>query len=200
MNQLTFEMEDNERHLISLKERLVRIDGADQTIGFDGEKVWVAPDSAEAANARFYHNLYFYFFAMPFVLGDPGVRYEDLESRQLSGKTYDAVKVSFQSGVGDSPKDNYILYYDPETFQMEWLMYTVTYFDNQETNRYNLIKYDQWAEYEGLKLPAVLQWYEYQDDVVGEVRNQVRFENVVVTTNQPDIGAFEMPENARVAE
>ena len=32
--------------------------------------------------------------------------------------------MSFNDGVGSSPKDDYIIYYNPDTYQMEWLAYT----------------------------------------------------------------------------
>jgi hypothetical protein len=43
---------------------------------------------------------------MPFVLGDPGISYEDLADKEILGLNYGVIKISYGAGVGDSPKDN----------------------------------------------------------------------------------------------
>ncbi|MEM9338753.1 MAG: DUF6503 family protein, partial [Bacteroidota bacterium] len=113
-----------EKTLTDLENRKIQLTNPTQTIGFDGTDVWVTPDSVDASRARFYHNLFFYFYAMPFVLGDPGIFYEDLAPKELLGKEYKGIKIAYGDGIGDSPKDNYIIWYDPDTYRMEWLMYT----------------------------------------------------------------------------
>lgn len=198
MSALSFEM-DGERHLIDLTNRKIRIIGESRTIGYDGEVVWVSPDTAQTDGARFYHNLYFYFFAMPFVLGDPGIRYSPEGTRELLGKQYRGVKVAFDQGIGDSPDDNYILWVDPETNKMEWLMYTVTYGDDEPNTDYNLIRYASWETVVGLHLPTVLQWYEYANDSIGGVRGEALFSNIKIAADAPDPGLFAMPEGAQVA-
>lgn len=188
-----------ESTVTDLQNRKIRLESPTQTIGFDGENVWIAPDTLDASRARFLHNLYFYFYAMPFVVGDPGVFYEDMESRELKGKTYNGVKVSYDIGVGDSPKDNYILWVDPETNLMEWLMYTVTFRSGEASENYSLIRYSDWAEVNGLTLPTKLEWYIYKDGVVGELRNEAIFENIELSTEAPDNALFVAPENSAIA-
>ena len=189
-----------ESTVTNLQNRKIRLESPEQVIGFDGENVWVAPDSLDASRARFYHNLYFYFYAMPFVVGDPGAYYEDIESKELDGKMYNGVKVSFNQGVGDAPDDNYIIWSDPETGKMEWLMYTVTYRSGEPSDKYGLIKYGSWGEVNGLVLPTSLQWFQYDGEKVGEARGDATlFENIEVTNVAPDENLFAMPEGAQVA-
>ena len=158
------------------------------------------PDTVEVGNARFYHNLYFYFYAFPFVVGDPGVFYEDVEPKEILGTTYNGIKITYDEGVGDSPKDYYIIWYNPETYKMEWLMYTVTFRSGERNENYRLINYGDWAEFEGLLLPTSLQWYQYQDDVIGEKRgNKVVFENINISTEAPSEDIFAMPQGAQLA-
>jgi hypothetical protein len=189
----------SEQTIANLKNRKIRVTSDRMTIGFDGNDVWVMPDSVDARRARFYHNLYFYFYAMPFVLGDPGIQYEDVADRIFKGKNYSGLKISYEEGIGDSPKDNYILWFDPETFQMQWLMYTVTFSSGEANDRYNLIKYDQWGAFDGLVLPTTIQWYRFQNDTVGGMRNEVRFENIQLSEEAPDETLFEMPQGAQIA-
>ncbi|WP_424962514.1 DUF6503 family protein [Ekhidna sp.] len=185
--------------ITNLQNRKIRVESPDQTIGFGGTDVWVTPDTVDASRARFYHNLFFYFYAMPFVVGDPGAFYEDVEPRELKGKTYNGIKISYGENVGDAPDDNYILWFDPETNKMEWLMYTVTYRSGEPSDTYKLIRYDQWSEFNGLLLPTAIQWHQYKGDSVGEMSNEVRFENIQVTEESPADSLFVMPENAQIA-
>lgn len=184
--------------LVELQNRYTRIQSENQTVGFDGEKVWVNPPSENAGRQRMRYNLMFYFYAFPFVIGDPGITYEDLEPMDLQGKSYNAVKVSYGDGVGDSPKDNYIVLSDPETHQMHWLMYTATFGGGEASDRFSLIKYEGWKAYEGVVLPSSLQWYQYNDGVVGEPRGGARvFENINVAKEYPSMDNFSMPEGAQ---
>lgn len=198
MNTLSFEI-DGETHLISLRDRKVFIDGADRNVGFDGTNVWVTPDTVDASQARFYHNLYFYFFAMPFVLGDPGITYEPVDSRDFQGEQLEGIKVSYKSDVGDSPDDNYILWYDPASYQMKWLMYTVTYGKDEPSDKYNLIHYTNWNDFSGLKLPTQLEWYVYKNDSIGEVRGGASYNNIELAQEAPSADLFEIPAGAQIA-
>ena len=187
--------------LVDLQSRYTRIESENQTVGYDGEKVWVMPPSENADRQRMRYNLMFYFYAFPFVVGDPGVFYEDLDPIALNDKTYNAVKVSYGDGVGDSPKDNYIILSDQSTHQMEWLMYTATFGASEGKSNYSLIKYDGWQERGGVVLPSSLQWFQYKDGVVGDPRGGARtFENVTVGSEYPAMSNFEMPEGAQVAK
>lgn len=189
-----------ESTITNLQNRKIRLESPTQTIGFDGAQVWVAPDSVDASRARFYHNLYFYFYAMPFVVGDPGANYEEVEQKELQGKAYSGIKVSYGEAVGDSPDDNYIIWYDPETYKMEWLMYTVTYRSGEPTDRYSLIKYEGWTEIEGLLLPTSLQWYQYDGESVGEKRGEpALFTDIRLSKEAPEPSRFDMPDGAQIA-
>lgn len=199
MKSLSYELENGEKHFISLDDRRVLVQGQEKTIGFDGDNVWVTPDTVDASGARFYHNLYFYFFAMPFVLGDPGIIYEKQEPRDFQGENLDGVKVSFGVSNGDSPKDNYIIWYDPTTYQMKWLMYTSTYHSRAPTDRYNLIRYTGWEDKSGLKLPTKLQWHVYKNDSIGEVRGEALFDQISLSSEKLDNSVFMMPEHAQIA-
>jgi len=188
-----------ENTITNLQNRKIRLESSKQTIGFDGTKVWVAPDSVDASRARFYHNLYFYFYAMPFVVGDPGANYEKLPQKEIDGKNYEGIKVSYNDGVGDAPDDNYIIWVDPNTKEMEWLMYTVTYRSGEPSDRYSLIKYKDWQKFNGLLLPTSLQWYRYENDSVGAPRSEAFFTEISISEEAPKDSLFEMPDGAIIA-
>ncbi|WP_299766361.1 DUF6503 family protein [uncultured Dokdonia sp.] len=201
MNYLSYTLGD-ERHTVDLKSRKTLIQTDKYTLGFDGNKVWLAQDSTyfQPQRARFYHNLMFYFYAMPFVLGDDGITYSDVPALTFEGVSYPGTKISFGSGVGDAPDDEYIVYRNPKTNQMEWLAYTVTYGKNEKSDRFNYIKYDQWADIDGVQLPSVLQWYKVEDGVPTAMSGERTFTAATISKNVPDASKFEKPVNGEFAE
>ena len=128
------------------------------------------------------------------MIGDPRIEYEDLEGIEIQSKKYNAIKISFNEGIGDAPKDNYIVLSDTETHQLEWLMYTATFGLDETSDRYSLIKYGGWAEYQGVYLSSSSQWYQYKDGTVGEPKGAARkFSEIVVSKDYPAMGNFEVP-------
>lgn len=204
MSNLCFEIDKpsgKEVHSTALKSRKTRIEHKDWTIGFNGQDVWLDQrvEDAYKGNARFYHNLYFYFYAMPFIVSDPGINYKQLdEPLVVEGKSYPGTLISYNDGVGDSPKDEYVIYRDSDTGQMAWLAYTVTYRDNQKKDEFSYIKYDQWQEVNGLMLPKTLVWYTVEDGKPTAPRNTVEFTKVNMTETHLDESLFTKPEAAAI--
>ncbi|WP_046757393.1 DUF6503 family protein [Kordia jejudonensis] len=198
---LIYEMvkpKQTEKHITDLHSRKTRLEGENFTIGYDGKDVWLAQKDTTAfkGNARFYHNLYFYFYAMPFVLGDDGITYDEVESLSFEDVQYPGYKISYGDGVGDSPEDNYFIYYNPENYQMEWLGYTVTYFNGAPSTKISYIRYSDWQKVNGVVLPKTLTWYKSEDNKVTEVRNSVEFINVVLTNKPMETKMYSRPEGA----
>lgn len=195
----TLGSEKSETHLIDLKSRKVLIQSDSFRLGMDGSQVWVSPNKEAfgTMSARFYHNLIFYFFSIPYVLADPGIQYEDLGTLTLDSTNYRALKVSFNEGVGDADDDFYIAHFNPETYKMEWLLYTVTYFSGEKHENYNALKYE-WHEVNGLWLPSGLTGYKYENGVIGDIRYQSSFNDVKLSEETPNQKVFEMPENAEI--
>lgn len=204
MRTLEFDIQKDsttvEHQLIDLQNRKVLLRTDQYQVGFDGQEVWVAPNKAAfgSRSARFYHNLLFYFYALPFLAADPGINYEALPNTKFNGKTYDAVKLTYNEGVGDAPEDEYILYFDSASHQMEWLLYTVTYFTGQKGKKYNALHYAEWQNVNGLLLPELLSGYTFTNDSIGTKRYDRRFENVRIQTATPDQTIFEMPAVAEI--
>jgi hypothetical protein len=205
MNNLCFTLpkgDIEEIHTIDLKSRKTRIETKDAVLGFDGDKVWLKQDSItfKPERARFYHNLMFYFYAMPFVLADEGITYTDAPALDIDGVQYPGTKIAFGDGVGDAPDDNYIIYNDPNTNEMAWLAYTVTYGGDGPSERYSYIKYNKWQEVNGLKLPSELQWYTVEDGKPTEMRNAMSFTKTTTTATIIDDTVFSKPDDGTFVE
>lgn len=168
-------------------------------IGFDGKEVWVAPNRAafKGRSARFYHNLYSYFLTIPFIVSDPGVNYST-DTLTLDGKLYDAIKVTFNEGVGDADDDYYQMLIDPQTHRMEKLLYTVTYYSGEAHENYNALSYENFIDVNGLQLPSKLVGYKYSAGKTGDKRYEVTFHNLTLKSESPDQGIFSMPAGAEI--
>ncbi|OGG46016.1 MAG: hypothetical protein A3F84_26010 [Candidatus Handelsmanbacteria bacterium RIFCSPLOWO2_12_FULL_64_10] len=71
----------------------------------------------KAAYGRFINDTYW--LLMPCKLRDPGVRLKYEGERQEEGVTYDVVALSFNEGIGLTPKDRYWAYVNRETGLMD---------------------------------------------------------------------------------
>jgi len=202
MNTLKYTIERNdkpEQHLIDLKSRKVLLTHDDYKLGFDGKEVWVTPnlEAFGKGSPRFYHNLIFYFYAIPFVLADPGINYEVLPQKEIEGQTYNVLKISYNEGVGDAPDDYYIAHFNTETNLMDWLLYTVTYYSGEKSEKFNALKYD-WQEMNGLKIPSKLTGYKYEDGQITDFRYSRLFKEVSISTQTSNSSIFEMPKGAAI--
>jgi len=154
-----------EVHTTDLKSRKIVVNHPKYSLGFDGKVIWLSEDEKGVfkGNPEFYYNLYFYFYAMPFVLADDGIIYEKVNAISFEGTDFPGYKISYEANVGTSPDDNYIVYYNPKSYQMEWLAYTVTFNSKEPSENYNLIKYNKWENVNGLVLPKEITWYKKDD-------------------------------------
>lgn len=199
----TIDKNDNpERQLTDLKTRKVLNKQKDYTVGFDGKEVWITPNKAAfgKGSPRFYHNLYWYFHAFPFVMTDPGINYEVLPQKEINGRMHDVVKISYNAGVGDAPDDYYIAHFDTETHQMYMLLYTVTYFQGKPGDKFNALIYDDWIKVNGLLVPNSMKGYKYADGKLGEQRYHRFFKDIALSTTPADQAIFEMPAGAEIDE
>ncbi len=205
MKSLRFGMSKNDGIEITttdLQSRSELIDNPNFTIGYDGEILWVKNKSQDPykGNARFYKGLMFYFYAMPFVLGDDGIIYSETEPLEFEEMTYPGIKISYNSGVGESPEDEYILYYNKNTYQMEWLAYTVTFGKDEKSKDFHFIRYDDWQNINGLKLPESISWYTYENNTPKAFRNTVQFIDVSLSERHPNSDMFKKPQGALIVD
>lgn len=97
-------------------------------IGWDGTRAWSTFDPSKSP-PRFWALTPYYFVAMPFVLGDPGVNLQIVsDTGEAAGlPPADVIKVTFGEDVGDAPDDFYHAYFAKDDGRMLALRYVVTY-------------------------------------------------------------------------
>ncbi|PIB29997.1 hypothetical protein BFP77_05085 [Maribacter sp. 4U21] len=186
-----------ETHTVDLISRKDKITTTNFSIGFDGQHVWLLDmDKSYNGDAVFYHNLMFYFYAMPFVLADDGINYGATEDLEFEGVSYPGIRISYDNGVGASSKDEYYLHYHPETFQMQWLGYTVTYRSGEVSDNVKWIRYADWMDINGIVLPKSITWYNYEGKTIKEEKSTVTFENIELSTKKKGATFYQKPEEA----
>ena len=190
----------NEKQTIDLQNRREVIEGSNFTSGYDGKEYWVVADTSYKGRPKFYTNLMFYFYAMPFVIADDGITYSETEPIEYEGKSYPGIRISYGDGVGISPEDEYFLHYDADTHEMAWLGYTVTFFSGKKGDKRSYIRYDDWKNFNGLKLPNSATWFKVEDGKLMGPRNTREFADVVVSEKPFDDATFAIPEGAKVVE
>ncbi len=193
--------ENPETHTVDLWSRMDRIDSEKFIMGFDGHEIWLLdPNENYKGDPVFYHNLMSYFYAMPFLLGDNGIVYGETEDLTFEDKNYPGIHISYDAGVGVSSKDEYFLHYDPETYQMAWLGYTVTYRSGEKSDNVKWIKYDNWQTLNGVELPKSITWYNYEGRDILDARSTVTFEEAIVSTTPKPDEFYAKPGGAAVVE
>ncbi|GGG57697.1 DUF6503 family protein [Bizionia arctica] len=202
LKTLAFTMEKpegNEVTTTNLYSREALIESATVNIGFDGSKAWFlnkAEGEYKGYDPLYYYNLMFYFYAMPFILADDGINYAEAEPLVFEGVTYPGIQVTYNAGVGETPEDRYVLYYNPETFKMEWLGYTVSFVPGIDKKELHFRRYDNWQEVNGLLLPQTIVGYGFKDDKPTEAKKSTNFINVQVSDKAIESSVFAKPEKA----
>ncbi|MEO8774327.1 MAG: DUF6503 family protein [Gelidibacter sp.] len=185
-----------------LKDRYALIEMPKNTIGFDGEVLWMKnKDNIKSEiDPKTYYNSMFYFYAMPFAIGDDGVMYADAEPLSFEGKTYPGIQISFEDGVGTSSNDEYVVYYDADTNKMAWLAYTAMSDENKKSKEWHFINYTNWQEVEGLSLPETMVWYNVENKQPTTVNHEVKFVSPMLTTVKMDIRVYGRPEGGELIQ
>lgn len=196
-----------DHQVFDLIDRNGKITAEDYTIVSNGDKVWYAGENVAGGRpARFYLWTPFYFFALPFAFGDPGVNIESLGMKEFQAKNYEAVRVTYDSGVGDTPDDYYVAYIDPETGQLKLVYYIVTYeaLVKQRAGKpasEHAMVYEQWQEVDGLNVPKMGAYYKWIDgDISGEPLGRMTVTNVAFSEDRPAPETFTKPEGAKLDE
>ncbi len=204
MRKLQFTMETDggirEKHLIDIESRKALIRGDGYRIGFDGQRAWVAPSKEAFAGGspRFYYEQNFYFFAMPHVFTDPGIKYKAFPDRMLDGKKYKVLYIGFDQDSGDTPLDEYTAFFDPETNMLACVLYTITYFRENASDQFYACRYDAWQEVEGILVPEKLTFLDYSNGKTGAVQNVRTFTDIKISPRKPWESRFSKPRAAEV--
>ncbi len=100
-----------------------------------------------------------YLYGLPMKLKDPGTLIDsELRTKSFQGKTYLALKVTYEATVG---KDTWYFYFNPVSYALE----VYQFFHNEATNdgEYSILSEEILVN--GIKIPKIRTWYSNKDDV-----------------------------------
>ncbi|WP_281986759.1 DUF6503 family protein [Aquimarina aggregata] len=154
--------------------------------GYDGKDAWVTINgtlsSDEKANgiARFLRKTNYYWFAMFFKLLDDGVHQEFTGTKNINGKEYNIVKITFGDKIGDV-QDTYILYINKETKLVDQFLFTVVGFGITEPN---LMIYE-YETIDGIKIATKRKYIaaNWEGEVVGKQHAITNWTNIKFKTD-----------------
>jgi hypothetical protein len=133
-------------------------------MAWDGEKAW-SQNWMLPFPPRFMAILHYYFANLPWLTRDPGVRLAAEGTAKLPGDPteYLAVRMTFDEGVGDSPRDYYLLFIDPKTRRLRATEYVSTYAavlpPGMKSSPPNVILYEEHATVNGLVVPTRYEFF-----------------------------------------
>lgn len=177
------------------------------TLGANNGEVWIKPslDALGGTPPRFYMWTPFYFFGMPFVFADPGAVQQSLGTKTFQGQEYDATKVTFNKGTGDSPDDFYVTYTEPKSGQLKLVSYVVTFAAIRkdkpiEQLEAHALVFEEWQEVDGLRVPKRGSFYLWKNEQIeGEPLGVMEFAKVRFSAATPEHGKFQKPADAVIA-
>ncbi|MFO8147380.1 MAG: DUF6503 family protein [Gillisia sp.] len=178
----------------------IRIDKKDGTkLIYDGEEVFLCPKIAEEKGARFDMFTWQYFFALPFKLTDPGTNWELMEPQQIEGGSFNRAKLTFENQIGESPKDWYVIYQEPETELLHAAAYIVTFGTETEKAEENphLIVYKDYIVMDGVPFATTWTFHNWnENDGIGEQIGQAKLSNI--NFFNPEDKLFAKPEDSKI--
>lgn len=190
-----------ENAFINLESRKIRLSTTDFEIGFDGYQTWISPnrEAYSGESLKFYHNLYFYFFNIPYVFTDQGVTVEKVEDKSLNGKKYPTFQAKFDAKTASNPKNQYFMLVNPETNRVEYVLYTVPSYDG-EAPPFSALKYEDYRDSNGVFFPRILTGYTIENDSTKILKYQVTIADALLLDEEFDSEIFEKPKDGVYAD
>ena len=180
----------------------VRIEMPDGTVVVHNpEGVWKAPADSAFQGARFHILTWPYFLAAPMKLQDPGTQLEKLGKLPFEdGKKLAAARLTFDSGVGDTPDDWYVVYRDAKTDRLAGMAYIVTFGKDTAAAEAepHAITYHDFKEVDGIPIPTRWQFWNWSQEkgIHGEPIGHVKITDPRFVAPAPD--AFAKPADGEV--
>lgn len=97
---------------------------------WDSRYVWLLPvagDTLDAQQTRYDLRAWHYFSCLPYKLSDPGTHWQTLPDRTVDGRSCAVVRLSFEPGTGDTPKDWFAVFTDREKGLVRAAAYVTTF-------------------------------------------------------------------------
>lgn len=127
-------------------------------IAYNGRQAWSIGkrEGLAAAPPKLIAWRNFFLFNIPFVIHDEGVKttFDGLGTLpELDDQEFIKVRMTFDPGTGDTPRDYYLLYIDSQSHQLQALEYDMTY-ASMDKQPVSLLIFDEYERVEGFLMPT----------------------------------------------
>ncbi len=153
----------------------IDVPGTDMRMAWDGTRAW-SENWKIPIPPRFLALLQYYFLNLPWLTQDPGVHLSAPGKGKIPGDSteYATVRMTFGAGVGDSPRDYYVLFVDPATKRLNGCEYIVTYRavlpEGSTASPPHLLVYQDFEKVDGLLVPKRYTIYGHDGSVYATSR------------------------------
>lgn len=169
---------------------------------FDGRAAHVWPADAAFKSARFHLLTWPYFLALPMKMADPGTHLEGERPREFAGRLCDVQKLTFDAGVGDTPRDWYLVFSDRADHRVVGAAYAMTFGQAADApapaRPENAIRYDGFVTLEGVTLPTHWMFHDWMPDETLSPEPAGTVELANLSFVRPAADAFDAPAGSRV--
>jgi len=177
------------------KIKIEKKDGS--TLWYDTTGVYLSPQNANDAGARFDMFTWTYFFKLPYKLNDPGTLLTLEKERIINNTTYTSAKLTFESGIGDSPEDWYIIFTDPQN-QVKAASYIVTFGSNGDISKAeadpHLIAYNDMIVVDGIPFATSWDFYGWTEEKgITDALGKTKISNIAFLEDTTSI--FDIPKD-----
>jgi len=145
------------------------------SLTWDGERAW-SENWVLPYPPRFMALLNYHFLNLPWLIEDPGVILSEFGQRQLPNDEteYFSVKITYDEGVGDTPKDYYRIFVHPDTHVLHAVQYIVTYSallpEGVTESPQNTLIYNAFETVQGLRVPTEYTIYQADGSLFGSAK------------------------------
>lgn len=145
----------------NIESQEMRISGPDFSMGRDANGVWFLNESGKINKELFSHlDKLFFSASAPFIVAQEGAFYTQRLDEMIQRKNYGVLHIGFGRGFGKSVDDEYILYYDKETHEIDWVAFSEVNYGNYKSKSWKFAKLTNFQNVDGLLVPQKFEVYE----------------------------------------
>ncbi|GGD90981.1 hypothetical protein [Planktosalinus lacus] len=186
---------ENSTYKVDLPNERIHIQNNDFTAAFDGKDLWLQDENKILDQQTFKRqfDLAYYIASGPFAFLQKGTLFTQRLDEEVMRKNYGVIHIGFGRGSGKSPDDEYVLYYDKETYKLAWFGYTVVNYGRYKSKRWEFVKYSSFQEVSGFEIPNSIEIFYGEKDMPSKLKRASTIENIEISDSVLPETLFEAP-------
>ena len=188
-------------HRINLTDGDQAIRGDDYVVVSRGDTTYGSPGTnATGLPPRLYQSMSATLFGMPFVLAKPGITVVAHGQADFAGEQLLEFEASIPEDMA-AGGSTYRLFVDPQSNQLQYATWMVTYPTLREQNLQRMVHFQEWQTVDGLVIPATVAMYSAPGEITPDAPGSTFYIEEVEFTAEPFAAeTFDRPEDAVIDE